>query len=119
MARPVAPTSDAVERLLQAWHGEVEANAMYTLLADRLGDSRRGQIIREIAAAETSHRERIERRLRELGQPVPDPSAVKLSTLKRLQARIAPVEMILQRMEAAEELEITDRYKRSTGDPGT
>ncbi|HET7338397.1 MAG TPA: VIT1/CCC1 transporter family protein [Candidatus Dormibacteraeota bacterium] len=119
MARPTASTSDAVERLLQAWHGEVEANAMYNLLADRLGDSRRGQIIREIAAAEASHRERIERRLRELGQPVPDPSTVKLSTIQRLQARIAPVEMIIQRMEAAEEVEITDRYKRTTGDPAT
>ena len=105
--------------MLQAWHGEVEANAMYNLLADRLGDSRRAQIIREIATAEASHRERIERRLRELGQPVPDPATVRLSTMQRLQARIAPVETIIQRMEAAEEVEITDRYKRTTGDPET
>src|SRR6516162_4484329 len=119
MAQPTTEQNDAVERLLQAWHGEVQANAMYTLLAVRLGDWRRGQIIREIAAAEASHRERIEARLRELGQPIPDPSTVKLSTIQRLQARIAPVEMIIQRMEAAEELEITDRYLRTTGDPET
>lgn len=92
---------------------------MYGLLAERLGNTRRGEIIRSIADAEASHRERIERRLRELGQPIPDPSTVKLSPLQRLQARIAPVDMIIQRMEAAEEVEITDRYKRPTGDPQT
>jgi VIT1/CCC1 family predicted Fe2+/Mn2+ transporter/rubrerythrin len=118
MARTSAP-SEAVSRLLQAWRGEVEARAMYTILADRLGDSHKAEIIRAIADAEASHRERIERRLRELGQPVPDPSSVRLSPLQRLQARVAPVEMIIQRMEAAEEVEITDRYKRPTGDPDT
>ena len=112
-------SNDAVDRLKQAWRGEVEANKMYSLLAQRLGDSRRGQIIRSIAEAEASHRQRIEARLRELGQAIPDVTTVKLSPLQRLQARLAPVEMIIQRMEAAEELEITDRYKRSTGDPAT
>jgi VIT1/CCC1 family predicted Fe2+/Mn2+ transporter len=37
----------------------------------------------------------------------------------RLQARLAPVESVLARMEAAEQDEIGDRYKRPTGDPGT
>ena len=92
---------------------------MYMVLATRMGDSRRAEIIRAIADAEASHRERIEKRLRELGQPVPDPSSVKLSLLQRWQARLAPVERVIQRMEAAEEVEITDRYKRSTGDPDT
>jgi VIT1/CCC1 family predicted Fe2+/Mn2+ transporter len=89
------------------------------ILADRLGDSRKADIIRAIADAEGKHRERIEKRLRELGQTVPDPSTVRLSLLQRLQARVAPVEMVVQRMEAAEEEEITDRYRRSTGDPDT
>src|SRR5438552_8447480 len=92
---------------------------MYMALAERLGDSRRAEIIRAIADAEASHRERIEKRLRDLGQPVPDPSSVKLSFLQRLQARLAPVETVISRMEAAEEAEITDRYKRPTGDPDT
>ncbi len=118
MARQTAPT-EAVERLLQAWRGEVQARATYLLLAARLGDSRRGEIIRAIADAEASHRERIEHRLRELGQPVPDPSSVRLSLLQRLQTRLAPVDMVIQRMEAAEDFEITDRYKRPTGDPAT
>jgi vacuolar iron transporter family protein len=111
--------SEAVDRLLQAWRGEVQANQMYTLLAERMGDTRRGDIIRAIAAAETSHRERIEKRLRELGQPIPAPSSVRLSTLQRLQARLSPVEAVIARMESAEEEEITDRYHRTTGDPDT
>ena len=118
MARQTS-TDDAVARLLQAWHGEVQARATYLILAQRMGDSRRAEIIRAIADAEASHRERIEKRLRELGQPVPDPSSVKLSPLQRLQARLAPVEMVISRMEEAEEVEITDRYKRPTGDPDT
>jgi len=112
-------TREAVERLRQAWRGEVQANQMYLLLAQRLGDSRKAEIIRAIADAEASHRERIEKRLRELGEPVPNLATVKLSPLQKLQARLAPVEMVIQRMEAAEEEEITDRYRRTTGDPQT
>ena len=118
MAQQTAPR-EAVERLRQAWRGEVQARQMYLLLAERMGDSRRGEIIRAIADAEASHRQRIEKRLRELGETVPDPSAVNLSVIQRLQARLAPVEMVIARMEAAEELEITDRYKRPTGDADT
>jgi len=92
---------------------------MYLRLADRMSDSRRAEIVRAIAAAEESHRERIEERLRVLGQPIPDQASVRLSLLQRLQARLAPVETVIARMEAAEEIEITDRYKRSTGDPDT
>ena len=92
---------------------------MYTLLAARMGDSRRGDIIRAIADAEGRHRERIEQRLRELGQNVPDQATVRLSIVQRLQARLAPVASVIARMEAAEEEEITDRYKRTTGDADT
>ena len=106
-------------RLRQAWRGEVQANEMYMLLAERMGDSRKGEIIREIAEAEATHRQRIEARLRELGEPIPDPATVKLSVVQRLQARFAPVENLIERMEEAEEIEITDRYKRTTGDPET
>ena len=90
MARQTA-SKEAVERLLQAWRGEVQARETYNVLAARMGDSRRAEIIRAIADAEASHRERIEKRLRELGQPVPDPSSVKLSALQRLQARLQEI----------------------------
>jgi len=110
---------EAVQRLRQAWRGEVEARAMYSILADRETDPRRAQIIRAIADAEASHRQRIEKRLRELGEPIPEASSVRLSWLKRLQARVAPVETVIARMEAGEQAEITDRYKRPTGDADT
>jgi VIT1/CCC1 family predicted Fe2+/Mn2+ transporter/rubrerythrin len=118
MAQQTTPR-EAVERLRQAWRGEVQARQMYLLLAERMGNSRRGEIIRAIADAEASHRQRIEKRLRELGETVPDPSTVNLSVIQRLQARLAPVETVIAHMEAAEELEITDRYKRPTGDADT
>ena len=82
-------------------------------------DPRRAQVIREIADGEARHRERIEKRLGELGQPIPDPSTVRIPSWLRLQARFAPVMRMLAHMESAEQVEITDRYKRPTGDPET
>jgi rubrerythrin len=74
---------EAVARLLEAWRGEVEARSVYTILAERMRDSRRAQVISEIADGEGRHRERIEKRLRELGQPIPDPSTVRISPWRR------------------------------------
>jgi len=56
-----------------------------------------------MAAAEARHRARIEERLRELGAPIPDESAVELPTWLRLQASLAPLHRVLARMEAAEQ----------------
>jgi VIT1/CCC1 family predicted Fe2+/Mn2+ transporter len=109
----------AVRRLLEAWRGEVQAGQVYQLLAEREKDARRAQIIRAMAEAEQTHRVRIENRLRELGEPIPEPNSVRLSSWLKLQARLAPLPRMLARMEAAEEEEITDRYKRPTGDSGT
>jgi vacuolar iron transporter family protein len=113
------PTDEAVARLLEAWRGEVEARAVYSILAGRLRDPRRAQVIREIADGEARHRERIEKRLGELGRAIPDPSTVRISRWLKLQARFAPVTRMLAHMESNEQVEITDRYKRSTGDPAT
>jgi vacuolar iron transporter family protein len=110
---------EAVSRLLDAWRGEVEARAVYTILAERMRDPRRAQVIREIADGEARHRERIEKRLRELGRPIPDQSTVRISPWLRLQARFAPATRMLAHMESNEQVEITDRYKRSTGDADT
>jgi VIT1/CCC1 family predicted Fe2+/Mn2+ transporter/rubrerythrin len=112
-------TDEAVPRLLEAWRGEVEARAVYTILAHRMRDPRRAQVIGEIADGEGRHRERLEQRLRDLGQPIPDPSTVRISSWLRLQARFAPVMRVLAHMESNEQVEITDRYKRTTGDPET
>jgi VIT1/CCC1 family predicted Fe2+/Mn2+ transporter/rubrerythrin len=111
--------SDEVrERLLKAWRGEIEAGAVYELIAQRL-DERRAEIMRKMAEAEGGHRRRLEARMEELGIPVPDPASVRLSPWLRLQARIAPVDRLLAAREAAEDDEVDDLYKRSTGDPET
>jgi vacuolar iron transporter family protein len=112
-------SQDAIERLLAAWRGEVEAGLVYELIARREPDERRAQVLRRLAAAEGGHRERIERRLTELGVPIPDPGSVRLSPWMRLQARIAPVDRLLAAREAAEDDEVGDLYRRPTGDPAT
>jgi VIT1/CCC1 family predicted Fe2+/Mn2+ transporter/rubrerythrin len=106
------------ERLLQAWRGEIEAGAVYELIAQRL-DDRRAEIMRRMAEAEGGHRRRLEARMTELGIPVPDPSSVRLSSWLRLQARIAPIDRLLAAREAAEDDEVDDLYKRPTGDRET
>jgi VIT1/CCC1 family predicted Fe2+/Mn2+ transporter len=72
-----------------------------------------------MAQAESGHRGRIEARMAELGIPIPDPATVKVPLWLRLQARIAPVDRLLAAREAAENDEVDDLYKRSTGDQTT
>jgi rubrerythrin len=76
---PEPVPNEAIDRLLRAWRGEVEAGAVYELIAQRELDERRAQILRRMAEAESGHRARIERRLTELGVPIPDPATVKPS----------------------------------------
>jgi rubrerythrin len=111
--------SEAAERLLQAWRGEIEARAVYELIAQREGDPKRAEVLRRMAEAEGGHRRRLEQRMRELGVPVPDPATVRLSPWLRLQARIAPIDRLLAAREAAETGEVEDLYVRPTGDETT
>jgi VIT1/CCC1 family predicted Fe2+/Mn2+ transporter/ferritin-like protein len=106
------------DRLLKAWRGEIVAGAVYDLIARRMPD-REAQILRRMADAEGGHRRRLEARMQELEIAVPDPSSVRLPVWLRLQARIAPVDRLLAAREAAEDDEVADLYKRSTGDPVT
>jgi len=109
---------EARARLLKAWRGEIVAGRMYELIAERLPDREAG-ILRRMSAAEASHRARIEQRMRELGVEIPDPGSVRISTWMRLQARVAPVTRLLAAREAAEDEEVDDLYRRSTGDEAT
>ena len=112
-------SSEAARRLLQAWRGELEANAVYTRLAARERDPRRADILRRMGEAEVKHRGLIEARLRELGVEPPLPESVRLSPWRRLQVRMAPIERVMLAQEAAEDEEIDDRYRRPTGDEAT
>ena len=55
----------------------------------------------------------------ELGITVPDPRTVRVPLMLRLQARVAPIDRLLAAREAAEDEEVDDLYKRSTGDAET
>src|SRR3984957_13777944 len=105
-------------RLLDAWRGEVQAGAVYELIARRMPD-READILRRMSAAEAKHRERLEQRMQQLGIAIPDPDTVRPSRWLRLQARIAPVDRLLAAREAAEDDEVGDLYKRPTGDADT
>ncbi|MDQ6816267.1 MAG: VIT1/CCC1 transporter family protein [Actinomycetota bacterium] len=109
---------DVRRRLLKAWKGEVVAGAVYDLIARRLAD-READILRRMSEAESGHRTRLEERMRELEIPVPNAQSVRLPLWTRLQARIAPVDRLLAAREAAEDEEVDDLYKRSTGDAAT
>jgi rubrerythrin len=112
--------SDQVaRRLLGAWRGEVEAGATYAALAEAQRDPRRAEIIRKLAANEVGHRQRLERRMAELGIPIPDPNRVRLSPWAKLQVRFAPTERVLAAREAAEDAEVREGYARPTGDQQT
>ena len=113
------PASTEVrDRLLKAWSGEIVAGGMYELIAARL-PAREAEIMRRMATAESSHRQRLEARMRELGIAIPPVQSVKISAWMRLQARFAPVNRLLAAREAAEDEEVDDLYKRSTGDAQT
>jgi VIT1/CCC1 family predicted Fe2+/Mn2+ transporter len=115
--RETAPP-EVRERLLNAWRGEIGAGAVYGLIARRMPEREAG-ILRQMADAESGHRARLEARMTELGISIPDPASVKISAWTRLQARIAPVDRLLAAREAAEDEEVGDLYKRSTGDAET
>ena len=111
--------SDEVrDRLLEAWRNEIVAGSVYELISRRMPDRER-DILHRMAEAESGHRGRLEGRMRELGIPIPERSSVKLSPWLRLQARIAPIDRLLAAREAAENEEVDDFYKRSTGDQTT
>jgi len=121
MSAAAVPThgSAPVERLLEAWRGETEAEAVYSVLAAREQDRKSIGVLERMAAAEVKHRRRIEHRLSELGVTPPKATEAGISPWLRLQAWLAPRDRLLARMEANEQEEITDRYERPTGDAQT
>jgi rubrerythrin len=112
------PSDEVERRLLKAWRGEVQAAAVYELIAQRM-DDRRAEILRRMAEAEAGHRHRLEARMTELGVPIPDVATVRPSRWLRLQARVAPVDRLLAAREAAEDDEVSELYGRPTGDDAT
>ncbi|MGH2913709.1 MAG: VIT1/CCC1 transporter family protein [Solirubrobacteraceae bacterium] len=114
----MGPPTEAAQRLLTAWRGEILAGAVYELIARRL-DEREAEIMRRMSEAEAGHRRRLEARMAQLGVGVPDSRSVRVPLWLRLQAKLAPIDRLLAAREAAEDEEVDDLYKRPTGDPET
>ena len=106
------------ERLFAAWRAEASATKLYQSIARRL-PPREADIVLRIAETESGHRQRLEARMSELSIEPPSFDTVRLPLVIRMQARIAPVDRLLARAEAAEDEAVDDLYRRSTGDAAT
>ncbi len=111
--------TDVRARLIDAWTDEVQATIVYGLIAERESDPRRARVLTELAEIERSHRARLEQRMRELAIEIPDERSVRLSSWRRLQARLAPVDRLLARQEAMEQDIASEIEERPTGDADT
>ena len=111
--------SDVSARLIDAWTDEVQATIVYGLIAQRESDPRRAHVLKQLAEIERSHRARLEQRMNDLGIAIPDERSVRLSTWRRLQARVAPVDRLLARQEAMEQDIAAEIDQRPTGDADT
>jgi VIT1/CCC1 family predicted Fe2+/Mn2+ transporter/rubrerythrin len=111
--------TDVSARLIDAWTDEVQATIVYGLIAQRESDPRRAEVLNQLAEIERSHRSRLEQRMTALGIQIPDERSVKLSTWRRLQARVAPVDRLLARQEAMEQDIAAEIDERPTGDTDT
>ena len=111
--------TDVSARLIEAWTDEVQATIVYGLIAERESDPRRAAVLNQLAEIERSHRERLEARMTALGIEIPDERSVRLSSWRRLQARLAPVDQLLARQEAMELDIAAEIEERPTGDVET
>jgi VIT1/CCC1 family predicted Fe2+/Mn2+ transporter/rubrerythrin len=111
--------TDVSARLIDAWTDEVQATIVYGLIARRESDPRRAQVLNRLAEVERSHRSRLEQRMTELGIQIPDERSVRLSTWRRLQARLAPIDRLIARQEAMEQDIAAEIDERPTGDADT
>lgn len=110
---------EVTDRLIAAWTDEVQATIVYELIARREADPRRAEVLRRLADIESSHRTRLEARMRELGVEIPDERSVAISQWRRLQTRLAPVDRLLARQEAMEQAIAAEIEERPTGDADT
>ena len=111
--------ADERQVLKRAWRAEIQARYVYRVLAQRERDPRRAAVLGRLGDAEASHRQRLEARLAELGESLPDPDQVRISPWLRLQARLAPPNRLLLAREAAESQDVSDIYAATTGSAAT
>lgn len=111
-------TESIKRRLLENWHEEIQAAAIYARLAEREVDGNRKRVLTELAATERRHAQKWAKRLGEMGAAVPDPGTVRLPRSMDLSLRFAPIDAVISHQEA-EERRLTSAHSEMTGDPDT
>ena len=101
--RPPSRAEETVEVVKRNWRAEVETAQVYRDLAEREADEKRKGILLRMAEAEERHAQRWEKKLRDMGQPVPQLTDTFWSRFKRKFTRSLGTDIAIRRMEAAEE----------------
>jgi len=94
---------ETVEVVRRNWRAEVETAQVYRDLAEREQDEKRKGILLRMAEAEERHAARWERKLRDMGEPVPQLPDTIWTRFKRRFTRALGTDIAIRRMEAAEE----------------
>jgi VIT1/CCC1 family predicted Fe2+/Mn2+ transporter/rubrerythrin len=97
-----------VDALQHNWQAEMEGAATYRGLAERESDPARAAVLRKLAEAEQRHAERWERRLVELGAPIPTYSGSPTGNADSFANRVGGPESALRRVELGERAHIAE-----------
>src|SRR5438067_8626029 len=91
-----------VAALQRNWQAEMEGAATYRALAQREKDAHRRSVLLKLAEAEGRHAQRWERRLHELGAPIPTYTGSPTGEADSLANRVGGPESALRRVERGE-----------------
>lgn len=94
---------ETVEVVKRNWRAEVETSQVYRELAQREKDDKRRGILLRMAEAEERHARRWEKKLLDLGEPIPTLPDTIGRRFKRWLNRALGTEIAIRRMEATEE----------------
>jgi VIT1/CCC1 family predicted Fe2+/Mn2+ transporter/rubrerythrin len=114
-------TDSENQKLLQAlaanWRAEMEGECTYSAFANEEADPQRRNALRGLAAAEQYHADLWARRIRELGESVPEYDGDPAGHADSLANRVGGVDLALRRLEIEESRDIA-KYGRQLKDLG-
>src|ERR1700719_1401731 len=116
MAEKQEDRQETIEVVKRNWRAEVETAQAYRELAEREADEKRKGILLRMAEAEERHARRWEKKLVDLGEPIPVIPDSLGRRFKRWLNRALGAEVVIRRMEAAEEkheAEFRDQHDRA------
>src|SRR5437879_12738483 len=99
-AAAAAGKHETVEVVRRNWRAEVETARVYRELAAREADEKRKGILLRMAEAEERHAQRWEKKLLDLGEPIPALTDTIGSRFKRWLTRALGNEIAIRRMDA-------------------